>query len=135
MEPVFLTIAEILQIHKEQVEFYGGSHGLRDRNMLESAIATPAATFGGQYLHETIPVMAAAYLFHITQNHASIDANKRTGANAAMTFLHMNGWILGCSEDELVATTLAVASGVMGKPELTAFFERHAHAKPGLTDC
>lgn len=78
MEPVFLTLDEVLEIHAQQIELYGGSEGVRDPAGLESATATPMATFGGQYLHATIPSMASAYLFHICQNHAFVDGNKRT---------------------------------------------------------
>jgi death-on-curing protein len=92
VEPVFLSLDEVLEIHEQQIERYGGSHGLRDAAGLESAVATPQATFGGKFLHTSIPAMAAAYLFHLCQNHAFIDGNKRVGANAAITFLLMNGW-------------------------------------------
>jgi death-on-curing protein len=86
MEPIFLTLDEVLEIHEQQIELYGGSHGVRDMNLLESALGVPQATFGGEYLHPTVGAMAAAYLFHITQNHPFFDGNKRTGANAAITF-------------------------------------------------
>jgi len=75
---------------------------LRDRAGLESAIATPQATFGGVWLHDSIPAMAAAYLFHPCQNHAFLDGNKRIGANASITFLFMNGWDLTLDGEELV---------------------------------
>jgi death on curing protein len=91
-EPVFLSLDEVLEIHEQQIDRYGGSPGLRDAAGLESAVATPQATFGGEYLHTSIPAMAAAYLFHLCQNHAFIDGNKRVGANAAITFLLINGW-------------------------------------------
>ena len=71
---------------------YGGAPGLRDVAGLESAVATPQATFGCEFLHVSIPAMAAAYLFHLWQNHAFIDGNKRVGANAAITFLFLNDW-------------------------------------------
>ena len=87
MDPLFLSLDEILEIHDQQIERYGGSHNLRDVNGLESAVAMPQATFGGEFLHTSIPAMAAAYLFHLCQNHPFIDGNKRTAANAAITFL------------------------------------------------
>ncbi len=90
MEPVFLSLDEVLEIHEQQIERYGGSQGLRDGAGLESAVATPQATFGGEFLPTSIPAMAAAYLFHLCQNHAFIDGNKRVGAGAAITFLLMN---------------------------------------------
>jgi death on curing protein len=110
MEPLFLSLDEILEIHRQQIERYGGSAGLRDAALLESAIATPQATFGSEFLHTSIPAMAAAYLFHLCQNHAFIDGNKRVGANAAITFLLMNNWEPTSSEDELVELVLSIAS-------------------------
>jgi len=123
MEPLFLSLDEVLEIHQQQIELYGGSAGIRDTTGLESAIATPQATFDGVFLHETIPAMAAAYLFHLCQNHAFIDGNKRVGANAAITFLLMNGWEPLFNEDELVELVLAVASSGIGKPQVARIFE------------
>lgn len=123
MEPLFLSLDEVLEIHAQQIERYGGSAGIRDPAGLESAIATPQATFGGEFLHRTIPAMAAAYLFHLSQNHAFIDGNKRVGANAAITFLLMNDWEPTFDETELVDLVLAVASGGMTKQDLTEAFE------------
>jgi death on curing protein len=123
VEPIFLTLDEVLEIHDEQIEKYGGSAGLRDGGGLESAVATPQATFGGEYLHPSIPAMAAAYLFHLCQTHPFIDGNKRVGANAAITFLFLNDWDANFDEDELVDLVLAVASSRMTKPDLVALFE------------
>lgn len=123
MEPLFLSLDEVLEIHAQQIERYGGSAGIRDPAGLESAIATPQATFGGEFLHRTIPAMAAAYLFHLCQNHAFIDGNKRVGANAAITFLLMNDWEPTFDETELVDLVLAVASGGMKKQDLINAFE------------
>ena len=67
MDALFLTLGEVLEIHEQQIERYGGSHGVRDAGAIESALAMPQATFDGQYLHPTIAAMAAAYVFHITQ--------------------------------------------------------------------
>jgi death-on-curing protein len=123
MEPLFLSLDEVLEIHQQQIERYGGSSGIRDAGGLESAIATPRATFGGEFLHRTMPAMAAAYLFHLCQNHAFVDGNKRVGANAAITFLLMNDWEPAFDEDELADLVLAVASGAVGKAELISVFE------------
>ena len=124
LQPDFLTLEDVLEIQCEQIDRYGGSHGLRDRAGLESALAVPQATFGGEWLHPTIPAMAAAYMFHLCQNHAFIDGNKRVGANAAIVFLLLNGWELLFTEAELVDVVLRVASSQLGKPELTDIFER-----------
>ncbi|HWC95673.1 MAG TPA: type II toxin-antitoxin system death-on-curing family toxin [Candidatus Sulfopaludibacter sp.] len=123
MEPLFLSLDEVLEIHAEQIQLYGGAAGVRDQGGLESAVATPVATFGGEFLHPSIPAMAAAYLFHICQNHPFLDGNKRTGANAAITFLLINDWEPGFCEDELVDLVLSVASGATSKPALTTAFE------------
>jgi len=126
MESTFLTVEEVLEIHRQQIEMYGGAFGVRDLRALESALAMPKATFGGAYLHSTVPAMAAAYWFHISQNHPFLDGNKRTGANAAITFLLLNNWEPTFSEDELVETALAVASGSLPKQGLTVFLEAHS---------
>jgi len=123
MEPVFLALDEVLEIHQQQIERYGGASGIRDPAGLESSIATPQATFGGEFLHTSIPAMAAAYLFHICQNHAFIDGNKRTGANAAITFLLTNNWEPLFGEEELVDLVLSVASSRLDKTALVEIFE------------
>lgn len=122
-DPLFLALDEVLEIHEQQIDRYGGSTGIRDAAILESALTQPLSTFGGQYLHGSIPAMAAAYLFHICQNHPFIDGNKRTAANSAITFLLMNGWEPTFDEDELVDLVLSVASGTMDKAALTRRFE------------
>jgi len=126
MDAQFLLLDEVLEIHTQQIRMYGGSEGIRDRAGLESAIATAMATFDGQYLHPTLPAMAAAYLFHICRNHPFVDGNKRTGANAAVAFLLMNDWDLDLTESELVELVIAVASSVMTKNDLIRIFEERS---------
>ena len=121
-EIVFLTLDEIVEIHEQQIERYGGSPGLRDPGALESAVAMPQSTFGGEFLHPSIPAMAAAYLFHLCQNHAFIDGNKRVGANAAITFLLMNDWEPLFGEEELADLVLSVAGSGMSRQALTEIF-------------
>src|ERR1039457_986266 len=123
MDPLFLSLDEVLEIHEQQIERYGGASRIRDPAALESAIATPRATFGGEFLHRSIPAMAAAYLFHLCQNHPFIDGNKRAGANAAITFLLMNDWEPTFDEQELVDLVLSVASGQLHKSALIEIFE------------
>ena len=103
MEPLFLTLDEVLEIHQQQIDRYGGAPGIRDQGTLESALAQPLTSFDGHYLHASIPAMAAAYLFHICRNHPFLDGNKRAGANAAITFLLLNDWDPVLDEDELEA--------------------------------
>lgn len=91
MEPLFLTLEEILEIHRDQIERYGGALGVRDNGLLESAVAASESGFGSHYLHRDVYEMAAAYLFHLVQNHPFIDGNKRAGAATALVFLVING--------------------------------------------
>jgi death on curing protein len=123
----FLSLADILLVHDDQVDLYGGSHGVRDLNLLDSALAQPQATFGGSFLHGDLFEMAAAYLFHIVQNHPFIDGNKRTGAVAALLFLDLNGIEIDAPKGSLYDLTLSVAKGQAGKAEVAEFFRTHAH--------
>jgi death-on-curing protein len=118
---IFLTLDEVFELHLKQIELFGGSAGLRDRGLLESAIAQPSQTFGGAYLHEDLAAMAAAYLFHIVSNHPFVDGNKRTGTNAAIVFLDMNGFELETDDESLVQVVLAVAQGTMEKTAVAQF--------------
>lgn len=129
MEPVFLTLDEVIAIHGDQVERYGGSLGVRDWGLLKSAIAMPAAAFGGQYLHSDIFEMAAAYLFHLVQNHPFIDGNKRVGAVAADVFLTMNEYLLTAEQDDYAELVLAVARGEMSKSTAAEFFRAKAQPR------
>ena len=103
---LFLTCERVLRLHAELIGKYGGTPGVRDPGLLESAIAMPQSSFGGQFLHGDVVEMAAAYLFHIVQNHPFLDGNKRTGAASAIVFLAINGaWIVN-DEAGLVEITL-----------------------------
>ena len=129
MIPFFLTLAEVLEIHRDQIARYGGTAGIRDLELLKSALGLPAATFAGDFLHADLPEMAAAYLFHIVRNHPFIDGNKRAGAVAALVFLLLNGCDFNTPENKLVDAVVAVASGKMTKAELTLSFRRWAKKK------
>lgn len=126
MEPIFLTLDEVIAIHRDQIERYSGSPGIRDIELLQSAVAMPTAGYGGDYLHADIFEMAAAYLFHIIRNHPFVDGNKRTGAVAALVFLMMNGVELHASEDKLEAMVRSVAEGKTSKARAATFFRKHA---------
>ncbi|MFN5586071.1 MAG: type II toxin-antitoxin system death-on-curing family toxin [Planctomyces sp.] len=90
LQPWFLDIDHTMQLHRSLIKTYGGVEGIRDVGLLHSALAMPQASFGGEFLHRDLFKMAAAYLYHIVQNHPFIDGNKRTGAAAAIIFLSMN---------------------------------------------
>ncbi len=124
-DPLFLSLDEVIAIHRDQIDRYGGRHGIRDLGLLQSAIAVPAATFGGQSLHVDLYEMAAAYLFHIVQNHAFIDGNKRTGAVSAIVFLALNDIEIVADEDELERLVRGVAESRFGKSEVAEFLRKH----------
>ena len=125
--PDFLTLQDVLLLHSAQIDQYGGEHGVRDAGLLESAIAQPQAAFGGDFLHGDLFEMAAAYLFHIVQNHPFVDGNKRTGAVAALAFLDFNGIEIDAPKGSIYDLTMSVATGQAGKTEIAEFFRTHAH--------
>ena len=122
---MFLTLDDIIESHQNQIDTYGGSHGIRDIGLLESAIAQPEASFGGQYLHADIFQMAAAYLYHLVMNHPFVDGNKRVGLEAALIFLEINNENLNASDEELVDLVLKTTAGQIGKREIAEFFRSH----------
>ena len=126
MTPTFLTLDEVIEIHRDMIERYGGSGGVRDLGLLESAVAMPQAGMGDQYFHATLYEMAAAYLFHIVQNHPFVDGNKRVGATAAFVFLKLNGLTVSASEPEFERMVRQVAEGGFGKDQIAAFFKKNS---------
>lgn len=128
MNPDFLTVDDVLAIHADQIARYGGADGVRDAGMLISAVETPRASFGGELLHNDLPQMAAAYLFHLVQNHPFVDGNKRVGTAAALIFLDINGVEMNADNDALAELVLRVARGEVHKGEVAAFFRANAGA-------
>jgi len=124
-KPEFLTLDEVLALHAEQVDRYGGADGLRDLGLLESALATPRATFAREYLHESLPEMAAAYLFHLVRNHPFVDGTKRTGLATAIAFLGLNGLWLDADPGALAEQVLGVARGTSTKADLAVFIRQN----------
>jgi len=121
----FLSLARVLEMHRESIETYGGDPGVRDMGLLESAISQPRAAFGGNYLHDSLAAMAGAYLFHLVMNHPFVDGNKRTGALAAFVFLDMNSAEFSASEAEYQEFVLGVANGRIDKSGAIDFFQQH----------
>jgi death-on-curing protein len=122
--PKFLSLAEVLEIHQDQVTRYGGSAGIRDIDLLKSALGMPAATYGGEFLHTDLFEMAAAYLFHLVKNHPFLDGNKRVGAVAALVFLALNAYNFEAPEEDLAEMVLAVARGELDKADVAVFLRR-----------
>jgi death on curing protein len=126
---VFLSIEDVLLAHADTLEREGGLRGVRDHGLLDAAVAMPRQQFGGTYLHEDEAAMAAAYLFHIAQNHPFYDGNKRTAALSALAFLRVNEKGPLPSPDELEAATRQVAAGKMAKDELIRWMRKQVGGK------
>ena len=115
---LFLTLAEVVAIHRDQVERYGGKVGIRSLYLLTSALAMPQASFGGEWLPGDLYEMAAAYAFHLCQNHPFWDGNKRTALVCALVFLELNGSSATDPERRLDRAMIDVASGVLDESKL-----------------
>jgi death on curing protein len=107
----YLTVQEVLDIHHAMVTTHGGSMGVRDPGLLDSAVHQPQATFGGNPLHPTVFDQAAAYLMHLTTNHPFVDGNKRTAWTTTRVFLQLNGYRLKPRRAETVNMVLQIAEG------------------------
>lgn len=127
--PLFPGLDEVVEIHRDQIERYGGHPGIRDIELLKSAVGVPASGVGEDYLHADIYEMAAAYLFHIIRNHPFVDGNKRTGAVAALVFLMMNSVELNASEASFERMVRSVAEGKKDKAGVAEFFRKHSLVK------
>lgn len=125
----FLSKEIIYLFHSDQIRLYGGKDGVRDEGLLDSALAQPQASFGGEYVHKTLFEMAAAYGFHICQNHPFFDGNKRTALIAMYTFLHVNGYKINADKKGLYAIVLELADGKITKAELTDFLEKNTQKR------
>lgn len=130
--PRFLSVDDILTLHAIAIEDRGGDPTLRDRSLLEAAVAVPAQQFSGQFLHEDIPAMAAAYAFHLCQNHPFVDGNKRAGTAAMIAFLSDNGWSFDATADEAEPIILELAAGATDKKAFTQWARKHMHEKPKM---
>jgi death on curing protein len=115
-EPVWIDLAVVLAIHDEQLAEHGGQAGVRDRGLLESALARPRNQFGSG--ESSLARLAAAYAFGISRNHPFLDGNKRTSLVVAELFLELNGFELAASDAACVATFLALAAGELTEDEL-----------------
>lgn len=123
----FIPESVVLAIHDDQIRLYGGAYGVRDNTAIETSLYMPQATFDGEYLHKTIFAMAAAYGFHLCQNHPFIDGNKRTAGMVMFTFLQLNGIEPNASEPDYYAVMMSVASGQMSKGQLADWLQEIAN--------
>src|SRR5437764_10745227 len=119
----FLPTEIVLAIHDDQIRLYGGVYGVLDDAALDAALHMPQAQFSGQFLHSTIFHMAAAYGFHLCQNHPFLDGNKRTAGMAMFTFLKLNGLEPIVAEFDYYVKMMEVATGQLSKEELAVWLQ------------
>lgn len=128
LNPKFLTLSQVITLHRLQIDEFGGAHGVKDEGLLLSALAQPESGFGGDYLHKDLFEMAAAYLFHLVKNHAFVDGNKRIAALVAAVFLEVNGLVVTANENEFEKLVLDAAQSLVAKEEVAAFFRQNTSA-------
>jgi death on curing protein len=114
-EIVFLSWEIVMDIHRRSLEAHGGQDGFIERGVVESAIAQPKQTMFGEYLHDDIAHMAAAYLFHLATTQGFLDGNKRTALVCALTFLELNGYEIALPEMEMFEVAIGVATNRIDK--------------------
>jgi death-on-curing protein len=128
MKLKLLSILQVLFIHNRIIKSTGGSQGIRDIGLLESALSRMHATYEGRELYPDIFSKAAALMESVCGNHAFVDGNKRVSITAAAIFLKLNGWKLTVSQKELERFTLAVASGNKSLEEIQFWLKKNSKA-------
>lgn len=127
----FLTLSEVLELHRQVMEQSGGLLGIRDLGAVESAIAQPRITFGGEDLYPTLIEKASALAFSIINNHPFVDGNKRAGHAALEVFLLLNGFEIGAGVDDQELAILKVASGKMNREGFTQWLQNQVIKRKG----
>ena len=107
--PFYISLPVVLEIHKRQLEEFGGAEGIRNHSGLESALESPKGTFDGQDLYSTLFLKAAAYAYHLAESQSFIDGNKRVALDTALTFLAINGYEIEDEQFELYDAMIAIA--------------------------
>ncbi len=123
-DPLFLTLAEVIEIHADQIHRYGGQAGVRDIGLLESALGQPEASFAGMWLHKDLYEMAGAYAYHLCQNHPFIDGNKRTALASALVFLELNGVSIIDPRGRLKTAMIRIASSKLLKDDFAKLLRK-----------
>ena len=126
MATKFIPEELVLTLHADLLQRYGGEPGLRDRGLLDSALAQPKMTFSGKEVHKTVFDKAAAYGFHVCSNHPFIDGNKRASLVLMDVFLQKNGWEIQASEEETYSMMMSLASGKLSKARLSIWLKEHS---------
>jgi death-on-curing protein len=122
---IYLTTDEVVRLHGLLIQQSGGSPGVRDRGLVDSAVYQPRATFGGHELHPTLAEKAAALGYSLAMNHAFIDGNKRIAHAALEMFLVLNGYQLDAGVDEQETTFLELAAGLLSREDFAGWVRAH----------
>ena len=117
---IHLTVVQVTEIHEAVIDAFGGSHGIRNRGLLESAIGAVQATAFGQSVFADLTEIAAAYLFYLCRNHPFVDGNKRVGMTSAIVYLRLNGVEPAPDSDEWERLVLDVANSLLDREATTA---------------
>lgn len=128
----FILIDEVYKAYAHVIEKFGGEYGIRDEGQLLAALDQPKAGIDGEYFHRDLYKMAAAYLYHIVQDHPFIDGNKRVGAMLALQFLALNGIEVVTTEGEFQKMVMMVAESKIGKTEIAQFFRVNSRLEDEL---
>ena len=126
---LYLSIEQVEELHRIQIEYYGGGAGCRDSGALDAAVARPAMTFGGEDLYADVAAKAAALMHSLVASHPFVDGNKRAGAHAAPVFIELNDWITNITPQELEDVTMEVARGNIDIEPLTIWFRQRIVAR------
>jgi len=121
----YLTLGEVVELHRRVLQAGGGAPGIRDLGALDSAVAQPKAAFGGVDLYPTLVEKAAALCFSLVQNHPFADGNKRVGHAAMETFLVLNGTEIDAAVDDQERLMLDLAAGRLDRVHLTEWLRHH----------
>lgn len=122
----YLTVQDVLLLHDIAIDKFGGSHGLRDLGLLESAVARPQSSFGGEDLYPTIFLKAGSLVHSLLMNHQFVDGNKRTAMFSVMTFLELNGYSFVAKQKEVVDAALWIENKKPTIEEISKWLEKHS---------
>ncbi|MDP7008802.1 MAG: type II toxin-antitoxin system death-on-curing family toxin [Phycisphaerales bacterium] len=125
MDVPFFTDDEVIAFHQTQISLHGGEPSVRDLGLLSSAVAMPMQMLNGEFVHTSIFEMAAAYLFHICNDHPFVDGNKCTAIMTALVFLKLNGIQCTLTENQVFELTIEVACGQLTKSDISKSFKNN----------
>jgi len=123
---IFLDLERIIAIHDSQIELYGGSHGIRDLSLLESAVFRPQTSFAGKSLYPNIYLKAAVLMHSLILNHAFVNGNKRTGVVSALVFFELNNIRIISTSSQLINLALGIEAKKANLKQISIWFKKHS---------